>query len=143
LAIYTAKFGTPSGVLVPQHTAVVTAARETGTGKAAKYIEKQARLKVLEEGVLVAGGSGRFTATWNGDTYSCENPPTGDCTHSNFEAAKGRWLISVGLLGAPPGVPGGQEDEASQNEDDPQDLQQEEALKGPAVSLGLYISAKL
>jgi hypothetical protein len=143
VAVYTAKWGTSTGLLVPQHTLVVSALRETGSGEAAKYIEKQARLKVIEEGSPVGSPGGKVTASWNGDTYSCENPPTGDCTKSEFQAAKGRWVVGAGLLGAPAGTPGAEENAAEQNEDDPQDLQQEEALKGPVVSIGLYIAARL
>jgi hypothetical protein len=143
VAIYTAEWGTATPGLVPQHTLLVTALRETGSGKAAKYLEKQARLKVLEEGSPVSPYGGKVTASWHGDTYSCENPPTGDCTNSEFQAAKGRWVLGVGLAGAPAGTPGAEENAAEQNEDDAQDLQQEEALKGPVVSIGLYIAARL
>ncbi len=143
LTIYSAEWGSLTPGLVPQHTLLVTALRETGTGKAARYIEKQARLKVLEEGSPVSPVGSKVTASWSGDTYSCENPPTGDCTNSEFQAAKGRWVLGAGLSGAPPGIPGSEENAAEQNEDDPQDLQQEEALKGPVVSLGLYIAARL
>ena len=101
VAVYTAEWGTRVPGLVPQHTLSVGALREIGSGKAAEYLEKQARLKVLEEGAPVGSG-GKVTASWSGETYSCQNPPTGDCTNSNFQAAKGRWILTASLGGAPP-----------------------------------------
>jgi hypothetical protein len=142
VAVYTAEWGTRVPGLVPQHTLSVGAFRETGSGKAAEYIEKQARLQVIGEGTPVGPG-GKVTASWSGDTYSCQNPPTGDCTNSEFQAAKGRWVVTATVGGAPPGTPGGEENLAEQNEDDARDLQQEEALKDPVVSVGLYIAARL
>ncbi len=138
--LFTAEWGDRMPGLVPQHTLSISALRETGSGKIIAYLEKHARLEVLEEGSLVALGKG-VTATWSGDTASCENPPTGDCTISSFNAVKGGWALTVVAEGAPPGTPGAAEEGA--NEDDPQDLAQEELLKPATVAVGLAITNKL
>jgi hypothetical protein len=127
--------------LVPHHTLSVGVAHITSSStEVLSFFQKQERAKVLENGVLVANGKG-VLATWAGDTSSCKNPPTGDCTTSEFESTKGNWGVALTAKGAPPTGPDVEKDES--NGDDPEDLAQEEAMKGDTVGVGLAITAHL
>jgi len=137
---YTARWGVTNLQLLPEHVVSVGVAHVTGSSAVLALVKKEERAKVLENGVLVANSNG-VLATEAGDTYSCQNPPTGDCTKTEFESVKGNWGVVLGVVGAPPGSPGAQEENSG--EDDPQDLAQEESLKGPTVGLGLAITARL
>ena len=136
-SLYTAKWGTPKLELVPQHLLSIGLFHVTGAPAAVAYLKKRARAKVLSEGILVANKA--VFASWSGETASCKNPPTGDCTVSNVEGLKGTWEVVVGVDGAPPGSPGAAEEENPTGQDDAQDLAQEELLKGPAVGVAMAV----
>jgi len=141
--LYTARWlaEKPTIELVPHHSLSVGVAHITSSSPAVvNFFKKHERAKVLENGVLVAN-SGGVLATWAGDTSSCKNPPTGDCTISEFESTKGNWGVVLTALGAPPTGPEVEKDESEG--DDPEDLAQEELMKGPTVGVGLAITAKI
>jgi len=68
------------------------------------YFQKRERARVLANGILVSNGKG-VLATWAGETYSCKNPPTGDCTTTEFESMKGNSGVVLSDTGAPPAHP--------------------------------------
>lgn len=138
--VYTAKRGKATLELVPQHTLSVTVFHLTGSPAAVAFLKKEARAKVISEGLPVASAK-TVVASWSGDTSSCKNPPTGDCTQSNMEALKGSWEVLVGVDGAPPGSPGAAEEVAE--DDEPQDRAQEELLKPATVGIGLAVIGKV
>jgi hypothetical protein len=140
--LYTASWRAehPTLELVPHHMLSVGVAHVTGSSAVISYFQKHERAKVLANGVLVANSKG-LLATWAGDTYSCKNPPTGDCTTSEFESTKGNWGVVLADTGAPPGSPGAEEENSG--EDDPQDLAQEELLKPATVGIGMAITGKV
>jgi hypothetical protein len=132
----------PTIELVPHHSLSVGVAHITSSSSAViAFFQKHERAKVLENGVLVANSKG-VLATWAGDTSSCKNPPTGDCTTNEFESMKGNWGVVLTTLGAPPGSPGAEEKNESEG-DDAEDLAQEELMKGPTVGVGLAITGRL
>ena len=139
--LYTAKWGEPKLDLVPQHILSVAAFHVTGSSAVIAYLQKQARAKVLSGGILVTSTKS-VIASWSGETSSCKNPPTGDCTSSTFQSLKGTWEVLVNVDGAPPGSPGASEEESS-NGDDAQDLAQEELLKPATVAVGLAVTGRL
>jgi hypothetical protein len=131
----------PTIELVPHHTLSVGVAHITSSSSAViSFFQKKERAKVLENGVLVANSKG-VLATWAGSTSSCKNPPTGDCTTNEFESTKGNWGVVLTSTGAPPTGPEVEKDES--NGDEPEDLQQEEEVKGGTVGVGLAITAHL
>jgi hypothetical protein len=130
----------PTLELVPRHTLGVAVTHITGSAAVISFFQKQERASVLENGVLVASSKG-VLASWAGDTYSCKNPPTGDCTKNEFESTKGTWGVILDTSGAPPTGPEEAKDESSG--DEPEDLAQEELLKSATVGLGLLITAKI
>lgn len=138
--LYTAKWGVANLSLLPQHVVSALLAHVTGSSAVVAYVKKKERAKVLSNGAPVVA-SKTVLATWAGETASCKNPPTGDCTTNEFEAVKGNWEMIVVADGAPPGSPGAEEE--SSGEDDAQDLAQEELLKGPTVGIGTAIVGKV
>jgi hypothetical protein len=148
LGSYTSTFYTarwlseaPTLQLVPHHSLSVGVAHIAGPSAVVDFFRKHERAKVLENGVLVANGKG-VLATWAGDTSSCKNPPTDDCTINEFESMKGNWGVVLSTLGAPPTEPGAEPKNESEG-DDAEDLAQEEQLKGATVGVGLAITARL
>ena len=138
---YNAKWGTSVSGLVPQHLLSVSAIHVTGSPGAVTYFVKARRLEVSGEGELVDEKAG-VVATWQGQIYACENPPTSHCVKDYFHSVKGSWGVEVGTVGAPPGSPGAV-DEPEPPEDSPQDRAQEELLRTPTVSIGLAVLAKV
>ncbi len=136
-AFYTAKWGVPPVGSGPHHLLSVSLVHLTGSSAAIAYVRKRARLKILGNGLVVA--SKGVIASWSHETVSCKNPPTGDCTTSDFEGLKGTWEVIVNVVGAPPGSPGAAEEESSSGEDTAQDIAQEELLRGPTVGVGMAI----
>jgi hypothetical protein len=138
---YTARWlaVTPTLELVPRHSLSVGLAHVTGSSAVINALQKRERATVLANGVLVANGKG-VLATWAGDTYSCKNPPTGDCTKNEFESTKGNWGVVLGTVGAPPGSPSATEVKDESNGDDAEDLAQEELMKGATVGVGMAIT---
>jgi hypothetical protein len=134
---YTAKWGVATVDPGPHHLLGISLVHLTGSNAAIAYVKKRARLKILGNGLVVA--SKGVIASWSHVTVSCKNPPTGDCTNSDFEGLKGTWEVIVNVVGAPPGSPGAAEEENPTGEDDAQDLAQEELLKGPTVGVGMAI----
>jgi hypothetical protein len=140
---YTARWGAeaPTLELVPHHSLSLGVAHITSSSSAViGFFVKHERAKVLGNGVLVANKG--VLATWAGETSSCHNPPTGDCTINEFESTKGTWAVVLTTLGAPPGSSGAEEKNESEG-DDAEDLAQEELMKGPTVGVGLAITGHL
>jgi hypothetical protein len=136
-SLYTAKWGVATVDSEPHHLLSISLAHLTGSSAAIAYVKSRARLKIINNGLVV--NSKGVTASWSHDTSSCKNPPTGDCTNSDFEGLKGAWEVIVNVVGAPPGSPGAAEEESPTGVDDAQDLAQEEVLRGPTVGVGMAI----
>lgn len=138
----TAKWGVPKLDPGPQHLLSVAVSHVTGSSAVVAYFRTRERARVLARGQLVMS-SKSVIASWSGETSSCKNPPTGDCTSDAFESLKGSWGVLVNVVGAPPGSPGAAEEESPTGEDDAQDLAQEELLKPATVGIGLAVTGKL
>jgi hypothetical protein len=130
--VLTAHWGhTISGV---GHALRISVAKFSGSSAALAEGRKKLRLEILGEGYPVGVGS---TSEWHGDTASCANPPSHDCTESVVTAIVHNSVLTVGLIDFPTG---GSE---SQESDDAEDLAQEEADKAPVVAIAKTIAKKL
>ena len=136
---YGARWGGETGA--PLHSMTILVIHALGSGKALEFFKKKLRLMVLENGLPVSVSKG--TASFSGETSSCTNPPTGDCTHGTFLAIAGSWVVEAFLDDYPPTIPGSNEDEASQANDEPEDIAQEEAIKPALASIGASVVAKV
>jgi hypothetical protein len=116
------------------HHLAISVTKFSGSAAALAEGRKRLRAKVLAEGSPVGVGS---TSEWHGETASCPNPPTDDCTVSTVSAIVHNSLVAVSLIDFPTG---GSESQAN---DDAEDLAQEEADKGPVVAIANTIAKKL
>jgi hypothetical protein len=116
----------------------VTVTRVTGSGPALAQGRRKLRSQVIEEGVPVKVGS---VGSWHGDTSSCSNPGTDDCTTAVLSAIVKNYLIGVVL--ANPALPTGLPEPAPGQEDVTQDLAQEETDKAPMVAIAQTVAKAL
>jgi hypothetical protein len=137
--LYTAKWGVASVSDGPHHLLGVSLGHATGSSAVLEYLRKRIRSNILTHvgGDLVAASKG-VLAGWSAETVACNNPPTGDCTLSNFQGLKGNWYLAVNVVGAPPGDPTAEEEPPSEH-DEANDKAQEELLKGPTVGVGMAV----
>jgi hypothetical protein len=133
---FSASWGKPSRS-GPSHEVAVTVTRVKGSAAAIAYGLKKLRGEILERGALVSVGS---IASIEGDTASCVNPPTEDCTTSLLAAIakKNNYEINVFLSNAPTGG----EPEGSSG-DDPADIKQEEADRPPMIAIAHTVESRL
>lgn len=135
---YGARWGAETGA--PLHSLSILVIHALGSGKALQFFQKKLRQQVIENGLPVSVSKG--TASFSGETSSCSNPPTGDCTHGTFLALAGSWVVEVFLNDYPPTIPGSNEDEIPAN-DEPEDIAQEEAIKPALTSIGASVVGKV
>ena len=113
------------------HELTISLTRFSGSSSALAEGRKRLRAKILAEGRPVGVGS---VAEWHGETSSCPNPPTDDCTVSTVSAIVHNSVVAVSLIDFPTG---GSESQAN---DDAEDLAQEEADMGPVVAIASSIA---
>ncbi len=126
---------------VPQHVVSVVPRPRHGLQRRVAYAKKRSAQNVLSNGAPVVA-SKTVLATWAGETDSCKNPPTGDCTTNEFEAIEGGLAAHRRRRRRPARLPRRAKKKAS-GEDDAQDLAQEELLKGATVGVGMAIVGKI
>jgi hypothetical protein len=110
----------------------------SGSAAAVAYLGKAWRLQVLANGIPV---SLHPLATESGDTATCHNPPTGDCTEAELLALVGQYAVTIEYFAPAKFI----------QPDDPQDpavgesndRAQEEAIKKPFVGLAKSVMAAL
>jgi len=136
--IYSAHWGQAHSSASPSHYLLIEITKYYGSGNALSLGRKLLFGEVLQNGYPIAVGNRASLAT---DTYSCAmNPPTGDCTKGEVLAIVGNYFVLVGLDDAPPTIAGAEEGPA---EDEAQDNEQEETIKGPLTAIAKSIAAKL
>jgi len=82
---------------------------------------------------------GGDTVEVDGDTVSCVNPGTGDCTQDKLVALGHNYLMTILLYDVPRPLAG----EPSSGEDDANDIAQERELYGPLAAIERTTTAKL
>ena len=132
-----ARWGTPSADSGPHHLLTVSVTRLRGSGAALAVARKRLRLKVIGNGEPVGVGK---PGSFSGDTSACENPPTDACVRGELLAIVHGYVISVGLVDAPPGIPGA---EAGPPQSEGEIYAQEQALKGPMLGVAAAVAGKL
>jgi hypothetical protein len=137
---YGAHWSASATALAPSHSLSIIVIHELGSGRGVEIFRKEFRLKVIGHGLEVSVRKGRASEV--GETSSCVNPPTGDCTFATFLAISGDWVFEAFLRSYPPTIPGTNELETP-SEDDPQDLLQEEAIRPALSSIGASVVAKV
>jgi hypothetical protein len=116
------------------HVLTISVDRFSASSAVLAVGRKKLRAKVLASGTPVGVGS---VSTWHGDTGSCPNPPTSDCTTSVVTAIVHNSLLTVVMVDYPVG---GSE---SQEHDEEEDLAQEESDKAPVVAVAKSIAKHL
>ena len=132
---YTAKWGDPTDE--PSHTLFISVGKEIGSAKAIRFVHKQWRAEVLNNGtrIYVLGLASLAT-----ETESCTNPPTDDCTTAKFAAVVGEYFLSIIFTDAPP------TDEMatpSPGDDESEDNFQEAQVRAPVLTLAKTVMEKL
>jgi hypothetical protein len=96
------------------------------------------RGSILENGLLF---SGKPLASEFLDTIACVNPPTEDCTTGKIEEIVGNYFVQIFLHDTAPFIYADNPTNPAVGEAN--DRAQEETLKGPWVTIGASVAAKL
>jgi hypothetical protein len=135
---YSARAGQYGSISDPKAHLSIQAINVQGSAAAVAYLRKGWRAEVLKNGILF---SSKPLATESGDTFSCHNPPTGDCTEAEILGLVGQYAVTIGYE-APTELTN-PDDPQNPSVDEANDRAQEEAIKGPFVALAKAVMAKL
>jgi hypothetical protein len=114
------------------HVLTIGVTRVTGDHALLVAARARFRSRTLSEGVPVGIGS---VSEWHGETAACLNPPSEDCTTVHVSALVGNYILAVVLIDVPTNAPA--------PEDEPVDLEQEEADKAPVVAIAKAVAKAL
>jgi hypothetical protein len=128
-------FWGPAASSGPTHSLTIHLTKISGSPALLSFLHKRLGKHILESGAPVGIGS---VSSWHGQTSSCENPHTGDCTFVTLEAIVKNYVLTVLLSDFPSTGP-----PETAGEDDPEDLAQEESDRGPAVAIAKSIAKAL
>ena len=124
------------GSLGRTHYLVIHIGTVSGSRGIVSFELKRFRTQIIRNGAPVGVGS---VSSEHGDTASCENPPSGDCTTATLEAiVKKKYVLTIVLEDLP--TTGGEEQSPA---DEAEDLAQEEADKGPLVAIAKTVAKAL
>lgn len=129
---FSATWGHPAAI---PHELSVAVGRVRGSAAAIAYGRTRLRREIIGKGVPVGLGS---VSSLESSTSSCVNPPTEDCTNADLDAIVGNYSLDVILFDAPVG---GQREVGS--DDEPEDIAQEEAERGPMLAIARTVSRSL
>jgi hypothetical protein len=135
---YQARWGSLGTISAPTYHATVGVIHVEGSAAAIAVYAKAFRAEVLANGSPVKL---KPYTTEAGDTASCHNPPTSDCTQASVMALAGHYGVVGAYYGPAKFV--GADDPQDQSVDEANDKAQEDAVKGAVVALANSITAAL
>ncbi len=121
----------------PIHYLVVTVFKIYGSGASLAKAHARLRHQVLAYGHPIGVGK---PGAFFGESATCSNPPTDDCTNDSVKALVGSYEVFVLLEDAQPGPAGA---ETPPGDDTAQDQEEQESDRGPVIAIAKSIAAAL
>lgn len=117
------------------HVLVIGVTRVSGDRALLSAYRARLRAHILVEGRPAGVGS---VSEWHGETASCPNPPSDDCTKEQVSALVGNYILAVDLIDVPTNAPA-----PEPSQDEPVDLAQEEADLAPIEAIAKTVAKVL
>ena len=141
---FSVAWGTPAAKKPPHYLAILVT---QASGQVPSAYLQQLRGQVLANGTPLKVGAvtgktfsvGGDYVSIGGDTHSCLNPGTDDCTDDQLMALGSNYLMTIVLYDVPRPLA----NEPSSGSDDPNDIAQEQELYRPLAAIEKTATAKL
>ncbi len=117
------------------HVLTIGLTRVSGAHALLAAYRSRIRSRILAEGRPAGVGS---VSEWHGETASCPNPPSHDCTTDHVSALVGNYILAVALIDVPTNAPA-----PEPSQDGPVDLAQEEADLAPIEAIAKTVAKAL